>query len=182
MFRHTFLGVLASAAMLATASPARAQRVGDSHIGLSGGATFPADAFTDDADAGYQFSVHYQTAVGRKMRIRIGADISRFVIPNMGRGHWLLAGGMAQAVIPIHISATVKPYLLGGVGATRVTLDIDSIPATSDTRLTYGGGVGYDFRIMGTTWFTEARYLSVRTKDVDGHSLDHIPVVLGFRF
>ncbi len=182
MLRHPFFGVLASAAVLAATSPAQAQRVGDSHVGFSGGATFPNDKFTDDADAGYQVSVHYQTALGRKMRIRIGADVSRFAIPNMGSGHWLLAGATAQAVIPIHISATVKPYVLGGVGATRVTLDIDGIPATSDTRLTYGGGVGYDFRIMGTSWFTEARYLSVRTKDVDGHSLDHIPVVLGFRF
>jgi len=182
MFRHTFFGVLASAGILAAASPVHAQRVDRSHIGISGGASFPADKFTDDADPGYHLSVHYQNALGRMLHLRIGADISRFAIPNMGRGHWILAGGMAHAVVPIHISATVKPYLLGGVGATRVTLDMDSIPTTSDTRLTYGGGIGYDFRIMGTTWFTEARYVSVRTKDVDGHSLDHIPVVVGFRF
>lgn len=174
--------VVALALLFIAAVPLRTQDRGGGHVAVSAGAAFPSNQFTDDADPGYQLGLHYQTPLGRRFCFRLGLDATKLAFPDAANGHWLLVGGMAHLVVPIRITSTVKPYLLGGVGATRLTRDSEGFPAVSDTKLAIGGGVGYDFRLMGGVWFTEARLITVETLEADGHRLFVIPITVGFRF
>jgi hypothetical protein len=80
-------------------------------------------------------------------------------------------------------AATARPYVIGGLGLHRVSIDID-VPgfgdaSDSETRFGFNVGGGFTFNLSGFETFVEARFHSVFTS---GSSSNFIPLSFGFKF
>ncbi len=80
-------------------------------------------------------------------------------------------------------AATARPYIIGGLGLHRVSVEID-VPGFGDAEetetkfgLNVGGGI--NFNLAGFDTFIEARWHSVFTS---GESTNFIPLSFGFKF
>jgi opacity protein-like surface antigen len=180
MLVRSIRGLVAATLLVAVAATAsQAQMAKTSHFGISGGIAAPMSDFGDAADLGFIVGGQWSTGLGERLNLRINVDLSRYGLPNNVDGNWMLIGGMANLVLPIHTESGFKPYVLGGLGITNAKLDVTGAGSNSASKLAFNGGIGFDFMMGSRSWFTEVKFVSVQT---DGSSLTYVPVVLGIKF
>jgi len=180
MLVRTLRGLAAATLLVAAAATAaEAQMESSSRFGLSGGISSPMGDFGDAAELGFIVGGHWSRALGESLRLRVNVDLSRYGLPSGTDGNWMLIGGMANIVYPIQNESALKPYILGGLGMTRSSIDITGFGSSNSTDLAFNAGVGFDFMMGSRGWFTEIKYVSVQG---DGGSLDYLPIVLGIKF
>ena len=80
-------------------------------------------------------------------------------------------------------AATARPFIIGGLGLHRVSIDVD-VPgfgdaSDSETRFGFNVGGGFTFNLSGFETFIEARFHSILTSD---ESTNFIPLSFGFKF
>jgi hypothetical protein len=91
-----------------------------------------------------------------------------------GPGSTKLTGGTADLLY--HLGdrrASVRPYILGGLGFFNVS------DGTSTSKFAFGGGGGILFGVGTMHAFLEARYISIQAS---GGSLPFIPISVGVMF
>ena len=180
MFVRSIRSLLAATALVAVAATAaQSQMASSSRFGINAGISSPMKNFGDDAELGFTVGAHFTPALGEKLRLRINVDLSRYGLPSGTDGSWMLIGGMANLVLPITTGSGFKPYVLAGLGMTNAKLDITGFGSRSWTELAFNGGVGYEFDMGSRAWFVEFKYVAVQ---LDGGSLDYLPIVLGLKF
>ncbi len=153
-------------------------------FGVSAGLALPTGDLSDaQAAMGFQVGGQYSMPLKNALSLRFNADYTRFGIDETGvDGSYSMLGGMANLVYNLNTGTGLKPYLLGGVGFSNVTVDLSTILfdiSDSEGGVAFNVGAGYNFEMAGRKWFTEVRYVNVSR---DGGSLAYIPVVLGLRF
>jgi opacity protein-like surface antigen len=75
-----------------------------------------------------------------------------------------LLGVNVDLTYPFGSASRVQPYLLGGIGAYRVTITVTSGGSTADnseTKFAWNVGGGILYRMRGATLFLEGRYVDV---------------------
>lgn len=178
--KRTIVAAVAALALSAVGSTLSAQGV---QIGLGGGVLIPmSDYKTADkmgwlggADATYWLT-------GAPVAIRIEGDYSQTSHKNNVGGHTSIIGGMAQVVYALGTKdASMRPYVLGGLGYFHAKVDVTGFGSASENKLGWGVGAGVAFKMgTGSTQiFAEGRYQSVQTS---GKALTMIPIRAGIRF
>jgi outer membrane protein with beta-barrel domain len=82
-------------------------------------------------------------------------------------------------------SSSVKPYILGGLGAYRTALSMDlgagnATVNDNKTNLGYNAGVGMRFKMGGHVAYIEGRY--VDQGNWDGAKIASLPIAFGLEF
>lgn len=181
-----YLGAVAglTLAAAAIAAPAQAQNVSDARtvrFGVQGGLSMPTGDFGDVAEMGF--------LIGGMMDIRPATLPVDFRI-DLAYNRWGLDdGGLdldgsfsglslgGNVVVAIPTEGTVGPYVLGGLGMYRTTIEVeDEDESETDLGMQLGGGL--NFRLSGFETFVEARYHKI-FGDTDA---DFLPIVFGIRF
>lgn len=117
-------------------------------------------------------------------RIELGGEA-----PVIADGHASILDGTANALLALPAASRVHPYLIGGVGAYRLSSDIgytyvgghallNGAPSPSQTKFGLNGGAGLDFSIGALHSFVEARFHSVF---IQGRNVNFIPITLGVK-
>lgn len=92
-----------------------------------------------------------------------------------------LIGGMVSVVYGLALAgASVRPYVLGGLGVSSGKVTLPGVPTGSETKLAFGGGAGVSFRMGtgGSRIFAEARYMSF----AGARALTYVPIIVGISF
>jgi opacity protein-like surface antigen len=189
-------------AVLATAlaTPAVAQdRERLFRIGFSGGAAVPTGDLTTIANAGLAVQGFVQVAPsGLPGVFRIGALYSRFAakdgafltLPPTPEGSGIprpqapvdgteLLGGLASARFDLS-KGSVRPYLIGGLGAINVRQQFATLQSggtTNEIRFSVDGGAGFSFNLAGADAFIEARFTNIFGADKIAPELSAIRVI-----
>ncbi len=190
------LAVLATA----VATPAHAQdRQRPIRIGFSGGGAVPTGDLSTIASAGMAVQGFVQVAPsGLPGTFRIGALYSRFAgkdgvsltLPPTPEGSGLprptapvdgtqLLGGLASARFDLS-KGSVRPYLIGGVGAINVRQQFATLQSggtTNEVRFSVDGGAGFSFNLAGADAFLEARFTNIFGTDKIAPELSAIRVI-----
>jgi opacity protein-like surface antigen len=148
-------------------------------VGVGGGATLPMGDFNDGAKLGW----HGMANVGYGLPSGLGFRGEFFYGQNTldgVDGKTKLAGGMASLTYDIQSAGGIKPYVLGGVGYHKVTVDVTGLGSGDDSAISFGGGAGLKFKAgSDANFFVEARYINIST---EGGSTSYIPVSAGISF
>jgi hypothetical protein len=170
--------VLGALAVLALASPARAQST--PFVFFGGGVTFPMGEYGDYAKTGWLANAGIGTTLGGK-GLWIAADL--FYGSN---SHSDVDGdktnlfiGLATLGYTFKPAAKVSPYVSGSLGILSHGYKSTSFPAADGTSsgFAYGGAFGLIFK-MGAkaSFWIESRYLSASK---DGETTSFVPVLVG---
>jgi hypothetical protein len=71
----------------------------------------------------------------------------------------------------------LSPYVLGGVGVYRTSVDVDGVPPTSDSG--FHGAFGVDIGAVGSGGFAEVRLANIGTEGSGTYRF--VTATLGFR-
>jgi hypothetical protein len=169
-------------------------------IGFSGGAALPTGDVANVTGSGLAVQGFLQVAPrGVPATLRIGALYSRLpgtdgatltlppTIPGSGfsapaapvDGTQLL-GGLAQVRFELSKGSSVRPYLIGGVGAYNVRQTFASLQAGSNVdkvRMGVDGGAGFSFNFGGADAFLEARLTNLFSTTGVARELSSIRVI-----
>lgn len=150
-------------------------------FGVAAGLALPTGDLSDaEAGLGFQVGGQYSMPLRNALGLRLNADYTRFGIDVSGvDGSYSLIGGMANLTYDLNTGTGLMPYLLGGVGFSNFTVDVDGAGSDSESGLAFNIGAGFNFEMGGRKWFTEVRYVNV---DLDGGAASYIPIVIGLRF
>lgn len=168
-------------------------------VGLGGGGTVPIGDYASDAKTGWHGGGYLQYEPvnniwgvrGESWYNRAGYTEEFFgatgTTPDDGAYNSTLYVGAAAVLLGKKRDGGITPYLLGGLGAYRLTASLTDSASSIQTSLSvngfgFSGGAGVRFG-RGTGMFIEARYHQYRFTD-DGVSTSYafIPVTLGIRF
>lgn len=191
--RRAFARLAQSAAALAvTAAAASAQApVNPFSFGVSAGAAVPTGDAGDAFDVGYSVDgIIALRAPTLPVSFRGEIGYTRFGIKDAfledgESGSQRIISGVANVVfgLPASAVATVRPYLIGGVGVYSGRSSFKgggvTVNTESDTKLGLNGGVGIEIPLSGITGFGEVRYTSVFT---EGSNTNYVPIRFGIRF
>lgn len=163
-----YLTLMAALSALLPSGPASAQVT----IGVSGGPTFPAGDYGDQATVGWMGSAGFTVPIGES-GFAVGA--SGFYGAN---GHEVvgdktsLLGGLAAAGYVFETGGALMPYVFGGLGMLKRSYESDDNPDLegSDSGLAYSGGLGAGFPLGGIQGMVGIVYV-VGSGDVDGTEL-----------
>lgn len=176
MKRLSTVLMAAGAALVLGAASAQAQSF---TIGVGGGGTLPMGDFNDGAKLGW----HGMANVGYGLSSGLGLRGEFFYGQNNldgVDGKTKLSGGMASLTYDIQSAGGIKPYILGGVGYHKVTVDVTGFGSGDDSAISFGGGAGLKFKAgSDANIFVEARYINIST---EGGSTAFIPVSAGISF
>ena len=191
MLGTTARALAVAGALLVSASPVLAQAQGTMdesgrplRLGGMLGATLPIGDFGDAAEVGFHIG-----ALGEFARptwpfaFRGEVTYHRHGVKDVD-GNASVLSFVPNIVFPFgDPAATARPYLIGGVGIHRVSIDID-VPGfgdaeDSETKFGFNVGGGFNFNLAGFDTFIEARFHSVLTS---GSSTNFIPLSFGFKF
>jgi len=164
------LGLFASSELGAQAQPTEGIR-----FGVGGGLTMPIGTYGDFDKAGWHALGVLQFPIGQSpLHGRVDAMYGQ-TSHDIGSGSTTLTGATGDLVYHIgDRAASVRPYILGGVGFYNV----DAFGA-SESKFAFGAGGGILFSIGTMHAFLEGRYMSVQTS---GNSLSFLPITLGLLF
>ncbi len=179
MTRRTGSLVLGALAVLALASPARAQSTPFVYVG--GGLSLPMADF-DEAKMGWLANAGFGVNIGTK-GLMIGVDgfygSNKHKAPFDGdKTNLLIAlGTVGYTFAP---GAKVRPYVLGSVGLMNHKYVPETGTSESESMLAFGGGAGLLFK-MGpkANLFAEARYL---TASKNQYTTAIVPILVGVSF
>ena len=186
MFARITRGIVAASVLtIAVSSAAGAQAAAAKPFGVGVLVALPIGDFGDAAGMGFGAGGSWQKRLNDKLNLRVNGDLSRHAWKSPLDGNSMIFTGLANVVMPVAASGTMKPYVFGGAGlayvratATVTILSTTTTVTSSDTKLAINVGGGMD-RQMGTrTMFFEVRFVSVQT---DGSATNYIPIVVGLR-
>ena len=164
------LGLFATPALGAQAQPTEGIR-----FGVGGGLTMPIGTYGDVDKAGWHALGVLQFPIGQApIHGRVDAMYGQ-TSHDVGSGSTTLTG--ATGDILYHIgdrAASVRPYILGGIGFYNVDAG-----GASESKFAFGAGGGILFSIGTMHAFLEGRYMSVQAS---GSSLNFLPITLGLLF
>jgi opacity protein-like surface antigen len=196
--------VLALACVVATAT-ATAQMLPPAHFGISAGGTIPtgefkADQFGDGFKTGWQGMVILEFRGPKKhlgLRVDVGSgenaandQLNSDITAAAGFPVTVKMRGLGGNLDLVYNLGRAKKrgggaYLLGGVGAHRLTLSETSQGVTvdsSETKFAWNAGGGLSFPVAGVKAFLEARYFNVETSFDASGKLPYVAVMAGVRF
>jgi hypothetical protein len=154
---------------------AQAQPTEGIRFGVGGGLTMPIGTYGDFDKAGWHALGVLQFPIGHApLHGRVDAMYGQ-TSHDVGSGSTTLTG--ATGDILYHIgdrAASVRPYILGGLGFYNVDFG-----GASESKFAFGAGGGILFSIGTMHAFLEGRYMSVQTS---GSSLNFLPITLGLLF
>ena len=164
------LGLFASSELGAQAQPTEGIR-----FGVGGGLTMPIGTYGDFGKAGWHALGVLQFPIGQSpLHGRVDAMYGQ-TSHDVGSGSTTLTGATGDLVYHIgDRAASVRPYILGGVGFYNVDAG-----GGSESKFAFGAGGGILFSIGTMHAFLEGRYMSVQTS---GNSLSFLPITLGLLF
>jgi len=150
-------------------------------IGVGGGVLLPTGTYNTTDKAGWVGAgdVTYWLPAGA-LGVRAEASYGQ-TTQQSGTGNTKIAGGMAELVWALGRPADLaRFYVLGGIGAFNVNIDVAGISG-SETKVGFGagGGVALKLGTGSTRVLVEGRYTSVSTS---GRSISFIPIRAGVRF
>ena len=177
VFAAAVLGLALAAAPAAAQESAGTRAVSFS---IGGGATVPMGDAGDAFDTGFnlQGALHVQPAlraVGARFDVMyhsLGAKQDLLI----GEADLNVLAGIANVVLTVSNTGTVRPYVLGGLGIYNLDLGGG---AESETKFGLNGGGGIEFGVGGFNTFVEARLHSIFTEE---SNTTLVPVVFGVRF
>lgn len=179
---------------------------------VSAGAAIPSGSFKEHHDVGFHADLSALVRVaGQGLRLRPEVSVSRFsikepigvVVPlSVNRVDRTLARAAGVRLAPddegtsgastlltflgnVELPLTGGAYLIGGVGATRVSSEASrSGDTVQQTALTYIGGAGVRFHLGSLGGFVEARLQNLSADDAtfSFNSVRTIPVTIGIVF
>lgn len=166
-------------ALLIGATTTAAQGV---RIGLGAGLLLPMGDYKTADKTGWVAGVDVTDwLTGGSIGIRAEGSYSQTSHKAGVSGNSKIIGGMADVVYAFgKTAASMRPYLLGGVGFYNVKFT-GTGPSVSESKIGFGGGGGVAFKLGtgGSRVFVEAKYVSVSTS---GSSTTFLPVRAGIRF
>ena len=179
MKRSLFLAI-ASIALVAAPRVSHAQLglVKPFQIGIAGGATQPMSDLKTGSNMGYNGTV----ALGISLPfipvgLRIDGAYNQFGQKTGGaKLHIMSATGNVVWKLP---SIGVSPYLIGGAGLYRPTVEAPALPSASKNHFGWNAGAGINLPLTVFKAFVEARYNSV---SVNGSTLQFVPLTFGIMF
>lgn len=177
--------------LLLSASPAFAQARGTMNesgrplrLGAMLGASIPIGDFSDAAETGFHIGALGEFAQATwPFALRGEITYHRHGVKDVD-GDASVLSFIPNLVFPFgDPAATARPYIIGGVGVHRVSIDLE-IPgfgdaSDSETKFGFNVGGGINFNLAGFDTFIEARFHSVLTS---GSSTNFIPLSFGFKF
>jgi opacity protein-like surface antigen len=171
--------LVASAAFLAAAAPARAQGYNPFQIGASGGIAFPTSDLGNVANTGYDVTV----MVGYKpqftpIAFRAEAAYNQFG-SKIFNGNVNIPAFTGNLVFDLPM-AGLTPYVIGGAGLYRTSIALNGggTASENDFGFNIGGGLKIPLSTSFET-FVEARYNRVT---INNGSFSFIPVTFGVLF
>ncbi len=213
MSRSSLLSVAVVTFLLGIAPRAWSQSPPRSMSGIvSAGAAIPTGSFKAHHDVGFHADLSALVRLaGQGLRLRPEVSVARFsikgpigvVVPlsvNPARATLARAAGARLApddegtsgastlltfLGNVELPLTRGGYLIGGVGATRVSSEANSSGDTAQqTALTYIGGAGVRFHLGSVGAFVEARLHNLSADDAKFafNSVRTIPVTIGIVF
>ena len=145
--------------------------------GLGGGLTMPLSDYSQIDNAGWHLFGKVDFGVPMSpVSFRVDGMYAQTTAQSTTLGTTTkLAGGTADIVyhVPLGVPG-LKPYLIGGGGLYNV-----NIGGSSETKFTWGGGLGTAIGLGPLHAFIEGRYMSVQ---LDGTPLKFAPVTAGLSF
>ncbi len=177
MKRIATLVFAAGAALTINATAAQAQGV---YFGAGAGLTIPTGDLADAVKTGWNAvaNVGYEMASG--LGIRGDFYYGQHSYDADSDFKLKLAGGYGNVTYTFKSAASIKPYIIGTIGATNSKTTGPSFTGDSSTDLTYGGGAGIKFKAgSDANFYVEGRYLIVNS---DGDNGKFIPISAGIRF
>jgi opacity protein-like surface antigen len=170
---------VASAALLATTVPARAQGYNPFQIGASGGIAFPTSDLGNVANTGYNVTV----AVGYKpeltpIGVRAEAAYNEFG-SKIFNGNVNIPAFTGNLVYGLPVG-TLSPYVIGGAGLYRTSINVNNGGNASENDFGFNIGAGLKIPLSsGFETFVEARYHHVTQNN---GSLSFVPITFGVMF
>jgi opacity protein-like surface antigen len=157
-------------------------------VGVMGGLSVPVGDLGDGFDSGYNItgSVYLRPGTGR---LSFRGDVGYESFGSKGSNSLVSAdlnvlSVTGNVLFPIGTAAEggIRPYLIGGGGLYRTSVDVESVVgndsnSSNDLGIAVGGGL--EFRLAGFSTFAEARFVNVFG---DGNSSRWIPITFGIRF
>lgn len=176
MKRIAFAALALGIALTIGAREASAQSL---TFGVGGGLTLPTGDFNTAAKLGW----HGIGQVGYGLPSGLGLRADFFYGENKLDGidgKTKLAGGLGNISYDFKTAGGVQPYVIGGLGAVQVKVDIPGFGSASETKFAFAGGGGLKFKAGSDSHFyVESRYVSVQTS---GSSTGFIPLTVGISF
>jgi hypothetical protein len=168
---------LVLAALVGIAGPAAGQ--GRAELALGGGITQPTGDFGDATKVGWHA---LGTITWFPSADAFGVQATGFYGQNKfdpGGGKFRLFGGMGELRLDLRTEGSFRPYAMLGVGF----MDVEAMPtggnSSTDTKVSFDGGVGLGYVGAGKIgFFVQARYVNVF---FDGPDLSFIPITAGLR-
>jgi opacity protein-like surface antigen len=176
--------IIASAAFLAAAVPARAQGYNPFQIGASAGIAFPTGDLGTSTNTGYNIAV----VVGYKpqlmpISVRAEAAYNQFGFSG-GGGSINIPSFTGNLVYELPLGMAFTPYAIGGAGLYRPSAGFNAGGSTSAEN-DFGWNIGAGIKIpLSSSFdtFIEARYNSVNVGGANGGTASFIPLTFGILF
>jgi len=182
--RSILTTLVASAAILTAAAPARAQGYNPFQIGASGGIAFPTGDLGTSTNTGYNIAV----VVGYKpqlmpLSVRAEAAYNQFGFSG-GGGSINIPSFTGNLVYELPLGMSFTPYAIGGAGLYRPSAGF-SVGGSTTAENDFGWNIGAGIKIpLSSSFdtFIEARYNSVNVGGANGGTASFIPITFGILF
>lgn len=151
-------------ALIATAALLLVPPVAEAQVRILGGAglTNPLSDLNDVADVGWHFmgGAHLSIAT-LPVGLRADGGYHSFGEQDANPQTGVLSGALSLVVTFPGVG--LSPYVLGGVGAYRISLDVSGDEPTGETGI--HGAFGVDIGALGFGGFAEVRLVTVSTEE-----------------
>jgi hypothetical protein len=177
-------GAVIGLALLANASPAKAQGV---EFSLGGGISNPLGTFNDVAKLGWNGLAGLSfVPTGWPVGIQVDGEYQQFPFDGVsGHERFLIGTGNLVYKFKTAETSTVRPYLIAGggvynfknTGSSTVSGNVSTSGST--TKFGINAVAGFDFKAGSAGLFIEGRFHDVF---VSGKDATFIPITVGVRF
>ena len=182
MIRNLFVSAGIVLTTAATATTAHAQLVSGPakpfSVGVAAGAAVPISDLSNFTNTGYNATILLGVnAPTLPISFRFDGAYNDF-------GHKYDNGSLhatsftGNVVYNIPITASVQPYLIGGIGLYNTSNSNDQSGYGSSTNFGFNAGAGVTIPLSGFNAFIEARYNRISV----GQGIQYVPIVFGVTF
>ena len=177
-------GAVIGLALLANASPAKAQGV---EFSLGGGISNPLGTFNDATKLGWNGLAGLSfVPTGWPVGIQVDGEYQQFPFDGFsGHERFLIGTGNLVYKFKSSEDSKVRPYLIAGGGVYNFkatgssTVSGNFSTSGSTTKFGINAGAGFDFKAGSAGLFIEGRFHDVFTS---GKDATFIPITVGVRF
>jgi hypothetical protein len=140
------------------------------------GVTNPMGDLNDAVDVGWHATAGVQVGIGA-LPVGLRADGGYHSFGEQGANPKLSILSGALSLVVTFPGVGLSPYLLGGVGMYRTSVDVDASDPDSDPGV--HGAFGVDIGSLGFGMFAEVRFVNVNTGESANQR--YVTAALGFR-